>query len=56
MPKSKRHSPEFTVKVALAALTGERTAAERSGQSGARPTMTHRWQHGAYAERWASGQ
>ncbi len=49
------------MKVALAALTGERTAAERtaaerSGQSGARPTMTHRWQHGAYAERWASGQ
>jgi Transposase and inactivated derivatives len=43
MSKRKNHSPAFKSKVALAALSGEKTIAELSSQFGVHPTQIHRW-------------
>ena len=43
MSKRKHHRSEFTAKVALAALKGERTVSELAGRFGVHPTMIHPW-------------
>ena len=43
MSKRKHHRLEFTSKVALAALKGERTVSELAGRFGVHPTMIHPW-------------
>jgi transposase len=39
----KNHAPAFKAKVALAALSGEKTIAELSGEYGVHQTQIHRW-------------
>ena len=41
--KRRNHSPEFKVKVALAAIKGERTIAELSQQFGVHPNQIGTW-------------
>ena len=43
MSQRKHHRSEFTAKVALAALKGERTVSELAGRFGVHPTMIHPW-------------
>ena len=43
MSKRKNHSPAFKAKVALAALSGEKTIAELSAEFGVHQTVIHRW-------------
>ena len=43
MNKRKNHAPAFKAKVALAALSGERTITELSSESGVHQTQIHRW-------------
>lgn len=39
----RKHSPEFKVKVALAAIRGEKTVAEISAQYGVHASAIHKW-------------
>src|SRR5580700_3489541 len=41
--KRKQHSAEFKARVAMAALSGEKTLAELSAEFGVRPTMISDW-------------
>lgn len=43
MSKRKNHSPMFKAKVALAALSGEKTIADLSSEFGVHQTQIHRW-------------
>lgn len=43
MSKRKNHSPAFKAKVALTALSGEKTITELSSEFGVHQTMIHRW-------------
>ena len=43
MPKRKNHAPAFKAKVALAALSGEKTIAELSSEFGVLQTQINRW-------------
>lgn len=43
MSKRKNHSPAFKAKVALAALSGEKTVTELSSEFGVHQTLIHRW-------------
>ena len=43
MSKRKNHSPAFKAKVALAALSGEKTITELSSEFGVHQTQIHRW-------------
>jgi len=41
--KRKQHSAEFKGRVAMAALSGEKTLAELSAEFGVHPTMISNW-------------
>ena len=41
--KRKQHSAEFKTRVAMAALSGEKTLAELSAEFGVHPTMISNW-------------
>jgi transposase len=41
--KRKQHSAEFKARVAMAALSGEKTLTERSAEFGDHPTMISGW-------------
>jgi transposase len=43
MSKRKNHSPAFKAKVALTALSGEKTITELSSEFGVHQTQIHRW-------------
>lgn len=43
MSGKKNHDPEFKTKVALAALSGEKTIAELSFEFGVRQVLIHKW-------------
>lgn len=43
MPKRKNHAPAFKARVALAALSGEKTIPELSSEFGVHPTLIHKW-------------
>jgi transposase len=43
MPKRKNHAPSFKAKVALAALSGEKTIVQLSSEFGVHQTQIHRW-------------
>ena len=43
MSKRKNHAPAFKAKVALAALSGERTVVELASEFGVHQTMVHKW-------------
>jgi len=43
MSKRKNHAPTFKAKVALLALSGEKTIAELSSEFGVHQTQIHRW-------------
>ncbi|MDL2207206.1 transposase [Desulfovibrio sp. OttesenSCG-928-M16] len=43
MSKRTNHSPAFKAKVALAALSGEKTFTELSSEFGVHQTQIHRW-------------
>jgi transposase len=43
MSKRKNHSPSFKAKVALAALSGEKTISELSSEFSVHQTQIHRW-------------
>ena len=43
MSKRKNHAPAFKAKVALAALTGNKTVAELSSEFGVHQTRIHKW-------------
>ena len=43
MPKRKNHAPSVKAKVALAALTGNKTVAELSSEFGVHQTLIHKW-------------
>lgn len=43
MNKRKNHAPAFKAKVAMAALSGERTITELSSESGVHQAQIHRW-------------
>ena len=43
MSKRKNHAPAFKAKVALAALSGEKTIAELSSEFGVHQTLIHKW-------------
>ena len=43
MSKRKNHAPVFKSKVALAALSGEKTLAELSAEFGVHQTLIHKW-------------
>ena len=43
MSKRKNHAPAFKAKVALAALTGNKTVAELSSEFGVHQTLIHKW-------------
>jgi transposase len=43
MSKRKNHAPAFKGKVALAALSGEKTLAELSAEFGVHPAMISKW-------------
>ena len=43
MNKRKNHAPAFKAKVALLALSGEKTIAELSSEFGVHQTQIHRW-------------
>jgi transposase len=43
MSKRKNHAPAFKAKVALAALSGEKTVAELSTEFGVHQTLIHKW-------------
>lgn len=43
MSRRKNHSPAFKAKVALAALSGEKTITELSSEFGVHQTQIHRW-------------
>jgi transposase len=43
MAKRKNHAPAFKAKVALAALSGEKTIAELSSEYHVHQTQIHRW-------------
>lgn len=43
MSKRKNHAPAFKAKVALAAVSGEKTIAELSSEFGIHQTQIHRW-------------
>src|ERR1700752_1549395 len=44
--KRKQHSAEFKARVAMAALSGEKTLAELSAEFGVHPTMISDWKQG----------
>ena len=44
--KRKQHSAEFKARVAMAALSGEKSLAELSSGFGVRPTMISTWKQG----------
>lgn len=51
MPKKRQqHSPAFKAQVALAAVVGDRTVNELTGQFGAYPTLIHAWKKQLLAE------
>jgi transposase len=43
MSKRKNHAPAFKAKVALSALSGEKTIAELSSDFGVHQTLIHKW-------------
>ena len=43
MTKRRNHAPAFKAKVALAALSGEKTIAELSSEFGVHQTQIHKW-------------
>jgi transposase len=43
MSKRKNHAPAFKAKVALTALSGEKTIAELSSEFGVHQTLIHKW-------------
>lgn len=43
MSKRKNHAPAFKAKVALAALTGEKTIAQLSAEHGVHQTLINKW-------------
>lgn len=43
MSKRKNHAPAFKAKVALAALSGEKTIVELSSEFGVHQTLVHKW-------------
>jgi len=43
MSKRKNHAPAFKAKVALVALSGEKTFAELSSEFGVHQTLIHKW-------------
>lgn len=43
MSKRKNHSPSFKAKVALAALSGEKTIVELSSEFAVHQTLIHKW-------------
>jgi transposase len=43
MNKRKNHAPAFKARVALAALSGEKTITELSSEFGVHQTQIHRW-------------
>ena len=43
MSNRKNHAPAFKAKVALAALSGEKTIAELSSEFGVHQTLIHKW-------------
>jgi len=43
MSKRKNHAPAFKAKVALAALSGEKTTAELCSEFGIHQTLIHKW-------------
>ena len=43
MSKRKNHAPSFKAKVALAALSGEKTVVELSSEFGVHQTLVHKW-------------
>jgi transposase-like protein len=45
--KRKQHSAEFKARVAMTALSGEKTLAELSAEFGVHPTMISGWKAGA---------
>ena len=43
MSKRKNHAPTFKARVALAALSGEKTITELSSEFGVHQTLVHKW-------------
>jgi transposase len=43
MSKRKNHAPSFKARVALAALSGEKTIAELGSEFGVHQTLIHKW-------------
>ena len=50
--KRKQHSAEFKARVAMTALSGEKTLAELSAEFGVHPTMISGWKQERFLTNW----